>query len=132
MVRLYRGLANEGKFSDNIILKNSDSNSQEGAQLISSGSTYLTLEMLKDLKRPGSEYFWQKFNNAKDFSWKTGTSYGHKDAWAVGLNPEYTIAVWVGNFDGESNKNLSGANSAGPILLICLKHCQLNRKSGLN
>jgi len=121
MVRLYRGLANEGKFSDNIILKNSDSNSQEGAQLISSGSTYLTLEMLKDLKRPGSEYFWQKFNNAKDFSWKTGTSYGHKDAWAVGLNPEYTIAVWVGNFDGESNKNLSGANSAGPILFDLLE-----------
>jgi len=121
MVMLYRGLANEGKFSNNIILTNPESNSQKGAQLISAGSTYLTLAMLKDLKRPGSEYFWQKFNNAKDFSWKTGTSYGHKDAWAVGLNPEYTIAVWVGNFDGESNKNLSGANSAGPVLFDLLE-----------
>ncbi|WP_340152161.1 penicillin-binding protein 1C [uncultured Marivirga sp.] len=121
MVRLYRGLANEGKFSDNIILKEQVGKSQESAQLISAGSTYLTLDMLKDLKRPGSEYFWQKFDNSREFSWKTGTSYGHKDAWAVGLNPDYTIAVWVGNFDGESNKNLSGANSAGPILFDLLE-----------
>ncbi|WNB17697.1 penicillin-binding protein 1C [Marivirga arenosa] len=121
MARLYRGLANEGKFSDNIILKNETRKTQESAQLISGGSVYLTLDMLKDLKRPGSEYFWQKFNNSREFAWKTGTSYGHKDAWAVGLNPNYTIAVWVGNFDGESNKNLSGANSAGPILFDLLE-----------
>ena len=49
--------------------------------MIRAGSAYLTLEMFKRLKRPGSEYYWQKFNNARDFSWKTGTSYGHKDAW---------------------------------------------------
>ncbi|HET8861058.1 penicillin-binding protein 1C [Marivirga sp.] len=121
MVKLYRGLASEGEFSDNIILKNTDTKQSRGAQLISNGSAHLTLEILKDLKRPGSEFFWQKFSNARDFAWKTGTSYGHKDAWAVGLNPDYTIAVWVGNFDGESNKNLSGAHSAGPILFDLLE-----------
>jgi penicillin-binding protein 1C len=116
---LYRGLANEGIFRNNYVVDFEKTN--ETAQLISAGSCYLTLEMIKDLKRPGSEYFWERFSGSQPFAWKTGTSYGHKDAWAVGVNPEYTIAVWVGNFDGESNKNLSGATSAGPILFDVLQ-----------
>jgi penicillin-binding protein 1C len=92
-----------------------------GNKLISPGSCNLTLEMLKELKRPGSEYFWERFSGAKNFAWKTGTSYGHKDAWAIGVNPDVTIAVWVGNFDGKSNKNLSGASTAGPLLFEILQ-----------
>ena len=48
--------------------------------------------------------------------WKTGTSYGQKDAWAIGINPEWAIGVWAGNFSGESNATLYGASAAGPIL----------------
>ena len=116
---LYRGLANNGTFNANYVLEKAKT--KESAQLISTGSCYLTLEMMKDLKRPGSEYYWQRFNSSRPFAWKTGTSYGHKDAWAVGVNPDYTIAVWVGNFNGEDNKNLSGAASAGPILFDVLQ-----------
>lgn len=119
MSALYRGLANDGVFRDNHVIDFEKTN--ETAQLISAGSCYLTLEMIKDLKRPGSEYFWERFNGSRPFAWKTGTSFGHKDAWAVGVNPEFTIAVWVGNFNGESNKNLSGATSAGPILFDILQ-----------
>lgn len=119
MVSLFRGLANNGSFSNNIILNNEMS--KETMQLISTGACYLTLDMLKDLKRPGSEFYWERFSGSQPFAWKTGTSYGHKDAWAVGVNPEFTIGVWVGNFDGESNKNLSGATSAGPILFDILQ-----------
>ncbi len=119
MVMLYRGLANKGVFSNNHLLTREEN--KQSAQMISAGSCYLTLNMLKDLKRPGSEYFWERFSGSRPFAWKTGTSYGHKDAWAVGVNPEYTIAVWVGNFDGEGNKNLSGASSAGPILFDILQ-----------
>lgn len=119
MTTLYRGLANGGVFSDNFVVDFQET--KETSQLISSGSCYLTLEMIKDLKRPGSEYFWERFSGSRPFAWKTGTSFGHKDAWAVGVNPDYTIAVWVGNFDGESNKNLSGATSAGPILFDILQ-----------
>ncbi len=119
MVKLYRGMANEGVFSDNHLLKGEAG--KKSAQLMSSGSCYLTLDILKDLKRPGSEYFWQRFSGSRPIAWKTGTSYGHKDAWAVGLTPEYTIAVWCGNFDGEGNKNLGGASSAGPILFEILQ-----------
>jgi penicillin-binding protein 1C len=119
MVMLYRGLANNGIFSDNHLLAGEVKS--QSSRLISSGSSYLTLEMLKDLKRPGSEYYWERFSGSRPFSWKTGTSFGHKDAWAVGVNPDYTIAVWVGNFSGESNKNLSGATSAGPVLFDILQ-----------
>jgi penicillin-binding protein 1C len=119
MVSLYRGLANQGIFTENTVIKSQSANSS--MQLISTGGCYLTLEMLKDLKRPGSEYFWERFSGSRPFAWKTGTSYGHKDAWAIGVNPEYTIAVWVGNFNGDSNKNLSGAISAGPILFDILQ-----------
>jgi penicillin-binding protein 1C len=119
MVSLYRGLANEGLFTDNYLLHSDKPTS--ALQLISPGSSYLTLEMLKELKRPGSEYFWESFSGSRNFAWKTGTSYGHKDAWAIGVNPDVTIAVWVGNFNGESNKNLSGAGTAGPILFDILQ-----------
>ncbi len=119
MVSLFRGLANNGVFSNNITLSNEGVN--ETMQLISEGACYQMLDMLKDLKRPGSEFYWERFSGSQPFAWKTGTSYGHKDALAIGVNPEFTIAVWVGNFNGESNKNLSGATSAGPILFDILQ-----------
>ncbi len=125
MVKLYRGLANNGVFSDNYLLQGQQG-SQASAQLISNGSCQLTLEMLKDLKRPGSEYFWERFSNSRPIAWKTGTSYGHKDAWAIGVIPEYTIAVWCGNFNGEGNKNISGAVTAGPILFDILQMLPVN------
>ncbi|MCP4420006.1 MAG: hypothetical protein GY805_25640, partial [Chloroflexi bacterium] len=85
-------------------------------QIISKGAAYLTLQMLKELNRPGSEYYWQQFQNQWPLAWKTGTSYGQRDAWAVGVNPQWTIAVWAGNFSGEGNPELAGSRSAGPIL----------------
>lgn len=119
MVKLYRGLANEGVFSGNKIVKEEEI--PQGKELLSAGASYLTLEMMKELVRPGNEYFWRKFNEQEAFAWKTGTSYGHKDAWAIGVSPQYTIAVWVGNFNGDSNKSLSGASSAGPVLFDILQ-----------
>lgn len=118
MVMLYRGLATDGKFSTPYYLKADSIKSQNySSQLISSGASYLTLEMLKELKRPGAEYYWQQFQNQRPIAWKTGTSYGGKDAWAVGVSPEWTIGIWVGNFSGEGNPNLGGAKSAGPLML---------------
>ncbi len=85
-------------------------------QIISGGAAYLTLQMLKELHRPGSEYYWQQYQNQWPLAWKTGTSYGQRDAWAIGTSPQWTIAVWVGNFYGEGNPELAGSRSAGPIL----------------
>ncbi len=120
MVSMYRGLANNGVFTDNYILQEQPSK-LSGTQLISNGSSYLTLDMLKDLKRPGSEYYWERFSSSRPIAWKTGTSFGHKDAWAIGVVPDYTIAVWCGNFNGDGNKNISGAATAGPVLFDILQ-----------
>lgn len=116
MVKFYRGLGAAGKITPIKILKN-PAKVRTGAQVeVSPMASYMTLNMLRDLKRPGSEYYWEQYNNQWPLAWKTGTSYGQRDAWAVGVSPQWTIAVWVGNFNGEGNANLGGAKSAGPLL----------------
>lgn len=115
MATLFRGLAQQGKFQPLQILSNE--NSLKGtSSLISPGACFLTLNVLRELKRPGAEFYWQQYQNQWPLAWKTGTSYGFRDAWAVGANPQWTIAVWVGNFDGEGNPNLSGAGCAAPLM----------------
>jgi penicillin-binding protein 1C len=76
--------------------------------------------MLKELKRPEAEYYWDQYQNRWPVAWKTGTSYGQRDAWAAGVGPEWTVVVWVGNFDGEGNANISGAPCAGTLLFSML------------
>ncbi|KQI17628.1 penicillin-binding protein, partial [Campylobacter coli CVM 41915] len=62
----------------------------------------------------------ENYNKEKIISWKTGTSYGRKDAWAMGATPKYTLGVWVGNFSGEANANLYGVSIAGDLLFEIL------------
>ncbi|HSW60976.1 MAG TPA: penicillin-binding protein 1C, partial [bacterium] len=111
---LYRGLGEYGEFSNLYILD--QETTEKGKHLISSGASWMTLEILKNLYRPGSEYYWEQYNSQWPIAWKTGTSYGQRDAWAVGVSPQWTIAVWSGNFDGKGNPDLSGARSSGPLL----------------
>jgi penicillin-binding protein 1C len=123
MAMLYQGLGNGGVFTKPYFLKKDSTNiNQSTNRLISKGACYLTLNMLKELKRPGAEYYWQQYSSQKPVAWKTGTSYGHKDAWAVGVTPKWTIAVWAGNFDGEGNPNISGASSAGTLLFDIINY----------
>ena len=86
-------------------------------QFISKGASFLTLDALRRLDRLGIENY---YKNQKIFSWKSGTSYGRKDAWAAGTSPRYTIVVWAGNFDGSANPNLFGVNIAGDLLFNIL------------
>ncbi|MBN1327411.1 MAG: penicillin-binding protein 1C [Candidatus Cloacimonetes bacterium] len=115
LVRLYRGLARYGRFMP-LTVSDSNIRLEDYPELISPGACNLILEELKNLSRPGSEYYWHQYEDQYPLAWKTGTSYGQRDAWAVGVNPQWTIGVWVGNFSGEINSNLSGAASAAPIL----------------
>ena len=111
---LYCGLGNYGQFGK--LRWQKDESLPDKGRLISPGACYLTLDMMQDVKRPGAEYYWQQYEDSFPLAWKTGTSYGGRDAWALGVSPEWTIGVWVGNFTGEGNPALSGAASAGPIL----------------
>ena len=88
----------------------------ESAPPLSASSIWLTYEALQRVNRPESETGWQYFSSSRSFAWKTGTSFGFRDAWAVGTTPEYVIGVWAGNADGEGRPGLTGVTSAAPIL----------------
>ncbi|WP_206099393.1 penicillin-binding protein 1C [Rheinheimera riviphila] len=83
---------------------------------ISSGAAYLTMQTLLNVERPDSEGSWRDYVNSQKIAWKTGTSFGLRDAWAIGSNGRYTIGVWTGNADGSPAAILAGARSAGPVL----------------
>lgn len=84
--------------------------------LLSAGAIYQTFEALKDLYRPGEESGWRHFSSAKRIAWKTGTSFGFRDGWAVGVTPDYVVGVWVGNADGEGRAGLTGTDAAAPLM----------------
>ncbi|MEE9349915.1 MAG: penicillin-binding protein 1C [Flavobacteriaceae bacterium] len=84
--------------------------------LFDAGSIYLTYKALKEVNRPDSEENWEFFDSSKEIAWKTGTSFGFRDAWAVGTTKDYVVGVWVGNASGEGRPGLVGVQSAAPIL----------------
>jgi penicillin-binding protein 1C len=84
-------------------------------------AAYLTLEALTEVNRPDQEGFWKQFSSSKWVAWKTGTSFGLRDAWSVGVTPAYTVGVWAGNADGEGNPDLTGLSTAAPVLFEILQ-----------
>ncbi len=83
---------------------------------IRAGAIYLTMQALLKVTRPESEAGWNEFASARNIAWKTGTSFGFRDAWAVGMTRDYVVAVWAGNADGEGRQGLTGATAAAPLL----------------
>lgn len=80
------------------------------------GSCYLTIDALQYGTRPDDEAMWQSYANSKQIAWKTGTSSGNRDAWAIGTTVEYTIGVWVGNAEGQGTKELTSVGTSAPVL----------------
>lgn len=87
----------------------------------SPASIWLTYEALRRVNRPETETGWQYFGGAPEVAWKTGTSFGYRDAWAIGTTPDYVVAVWAGNADGEGRPGLSGITSAAPLLFDVIR-----------
>ena len=131
LTTLYAGLANMGEFapyqltltqpvrkdtvpSDYVERKNTEQ------RLLRQETSFVITEMLTTLQRPSNtvknpEAFESTMNLPK-IAWKTGTSYGHRDAWCIGYSPKLTIGVWLGNFDGKGSSMMSGTDAATPIL----------------
>lgn len=110
-------------FQEPVYLKNITYNLGEKNQqpeLVDAGAIYQTLETLREVNRPEGSENWEFFSDAQPFAWKTGTSYGFKDAWAVGVTPKYAIGVWVGNADGEGRPGITGIQAAAPVLFEIL------------
>ena len=79
-------------------------------------SIYFTYEAMKEVNRPESNENWEFYDASKQIAWKTGTSFGFRDAWAIGTTKDYVVGVWVGNADGEGRPGLVGVQTAAPIL----------------
>ena len=100
MVRSFDGLPTDSPFTDRLAL-------------------WYTFEALKEVNRP-DELDWKLIRSVRKAAWKTGTSYGFRDAWAVGVTPDYAVGVWCGNADGHGVAAMTGARTAGPVLFDLL------------
>ncbi|MDR3094964.1 MAG: penicillin-binding protein 1C [Bacteroidales bacterium] len=88
----------------------------DGSAPIDVAAIWQTFRVLSELNRPEEEATWKNFSSSQKIAWKTGTSYGFRDAWAVGVTPLYVTGVWVGNASGEGRPALTGVNYAAPVL----------------
>ncbi|MCF8366470.1 MAG: penicillin-binding protein 1C [Bacteroidales bacterium] len=133
LCKVYSGLANTlnqyphleklhetGQFPEPVLVK-SEAHREEKLQLeIDPGAIFTTFEAMKEVRRPEAESGWKSFLSSCPVAWKTGTSFGFRDAWAVGVTPGFTVGVWVGNADGEGRPGLTGITAAAPILFEAL------------
>ena len=114
LANLYSTLANRGKYRPVRYCR--DEPLRGGKRILSAGASYIITELLAEVVRPDLPVYWEFSLDRAKVAWKTGTSYGHRDAWSVGYTKGFTVGVWVGNFDGRSTPELVGAQIAGPIL----------------
>jgi penicillin-binding protein 1C len=91
-------------------------NSSFEKTILGAGSIYLTYNAMKEVNRPEGDEAWKFYDSSLKIAWKTGTSFGNRDAWAIGTNSRYVVGVWVGNASGEGRPELTGVDSASPIL----------------
>ena len=95
--------------------------SNDQSSWFDAGSIWLTFEAMVEVSRPDAELQWQQFSSSGKIAWKTGTSFGNRDAWSIGITPEYVVAVWVGNASGEGRPGLTGIGMAAPVLFDIFK-----------
>lgn len=114
MTALYASFANNGKYTAPKYL-NEDKDTTS-IKLLSADVAFMINEILTQVERPDLPNSWQNTKNLPKISWKTGTSYGRRDAWSIGYNDNYTMGVWVGNFSGKGVPELTGAQMASPLL----------------
>ncbi|MFN3530431.1 MAG: penicillin-binding protein 1C [Bacteroidia bacterium] len=84
--------------------------------LYSRSSVWFTLQAITENKRPVTQSNWEYFPSSRKIAWKTGTSFGHRDAWSIGLTPDYVVGVWAGNASGEGRSGLTGVLVAAPVM----------------
>ena len=91
-------------------------NRSANPNVLTASASWLALDAMKEVERPDGEGNWELFQSSKTIAWKTGTSFGFRDAWACGVTPQYAVGIWVGNADGEGRPGLIGVEKAAPVL----------------
>ncbi len=111
---LYSCFANDGLYYP---VQYVQSNSKPSSKrVLSADASYMITDIISRINRPDFPLHWEATAHLPKIAWKTGTSYGRRDAWSIGYNKKYTVGVWVGNFSGEGNSELNGAHTATPLL----------------
>jgi penicillin-binding protein 1C len=117
MTGLFSVFANDGRYISPAYIQNDTSRSDRNGQtVISPAANFMINEILSKVNRPDFPLNWTATERMPKIAWKTGTSYGRKDAWSIGYNKNYTVGIWTGNFSGVGVADLSGANIATPLL----------------
>lgn len=111
---LYSSFAREGVYIKPAFTK-SDID-QPKKRILSTAATFMINDILSKINRPDFPVNWQSTERMPKIAWKTGTSYGRRDAWSIGYNKKFTVGIWTGNFSGLGIPELSGANTATPLL----------------
>ncbi len=135
LTSLYANLANIAQQKDSkgryyrraTVLKGGNTKTQRRSE-ISPAAAWMTLQALLEVTRPNESGYWRNFSSSHKIAWKTGTSFGHRDAWAMGTTPRYTVGVWVGNAQGEGRQELTGVKAAAPILFDVFNRLSLKNK----
>lgn len=83
---------------------------------LDAGAIWYAFQAMEEVMRPGEELLWQQFSSSRRIAWKTGTSFGFRDGWAIGITPQYVVGVWIGNADGEGRPGLVGVSTAAPAM----------------
>ncbi len=117
MVRIYAALANGGRMRALRFFEGENQAQEQGKELISPEASYLVSEMLSKVERTDIPASWEFSPTRGKVAFKTGTSFGHRDAWCVGYNPDYTIGVWLGNVDNQGSPALIGHDAAAPVVI---------------
>ncbi|NDC42798.1 MAG: penicillin-binding protein 1C, partial [Chitinophagia bacterium] len=121
LTAMYSSFANDGNYQPlaytmPAAVKKTTADTTTKFTVLSSSSAYMLTQVLSELHRPDLPNAYDIAQGIPKIAWKTGTSYGRKDAWSIGYNKRYTIGVWLGNFSGQGVPELSGANTATPLL----------------
>lgn len=116
---LYAAFANGGMYKPIVYTlpaKHTSLDSLHSIRIVSSEAAFMINEILTQATRPDLPNNYQSSYHIPKVAWKTGTSYGRRDAWSIGYNAHYTVGVWVGNASGEGIRELTGADIATPLL----------------
>lgn len=125
LVKAFSALANKGQVEELQWQKKPDRN---GRYLLSEGSGWIIRNILSQQKRTDQLNLNRSRKKDTTLAWKTGTSYGFRDAWAIGVNTQYTLGVWVGRPDSTPVPGFYGANSAAPMLMQLHNFLSENRQ----
>lgn len=129
LAALYSALANEGIYTPLVWTTEQLTRAKTPIRIISKNAAYMTTSIITDLYRPDIPHLFENAKGVPKIAWKTGTSYGRKDAWSIGYNKNYTIGVWVGNFNGVGVAELNGAGIATPLLFKLFNTIDKNANS---